>query len=185
MSMKIAAQRQTVAAIVAVLLLALPFLFAGIYLTTKYRWADTRLAELEPRYARLLGLDASRAELGRALTAATDSVSRYAYPASQDVSQAGNEAQQRVRDISTKAGLTLVSSQVMPAKTEGPFDRIPLMVRLEGDLPSLQASLVVLQAQSPVLNFEGFSVQTIGAVKPEVAQRLSIQLNLFVLRARS
>lgn len=183
--MKLRIKRQTLAAVLLAVIVVLPFLLAGAYLSSKYRWASDRLSELEPRYARMLGLDSSRAELSRALSASVDTVNRYAYPASQDVSQAGNEAQQRVRDISTKAGLTLVSSQVLPAKTEGAFDRIPMVVRLEGDLPALQAALVVLQAQSPVLNFEGFSVQTIGAVKAEVAQRLNIQLNLFVLRARS
>jgi general secretion pathway protein M len=181
---KININRQTVAAILLLVALSLPFVVAGAYLVSKYRWAGDRLAELEPRYARMTGLEASRAELSRALSGSVDVLGRYVYPASQDVSQAGNDAQTRVRDISTKAGLTLVSSQVLPARAEGPFDRIPLTVRLEGDLPAMQAALVVLLAQTPALNFEGFSVQTIGAVKPEVQQRLNIQFNLFVLRAR-
>lgn len=183
--MKSKANRQTVAGVILLVALSLPFIAVGAYLLSKYRWADERLAELEPRYARMLGLEASRAELSRALAGSVDVLGRYVYPVTQDVSQAGNDAQQRVRDISTKAGLTLVSSQVLPAKAEGAFDRIPLAVRLEGDLPAMQAALVVLLAQSPALNFEGFSVQTIGAVKPEVQPRLNIQFNLFVLRARS
>ena len=78
----------------------------------------------------------------------------------------------------------MVSSQVLPAKADGKFDRIPLTVRLEGELPALQAALTILAGQSPAIGFEGLSVQTIGAVKAEVPQRLNIQFNLFVLRAR-
>ena len=182
--MKISLQRRAVVAWLLAAAFLVPFVAAGAYLAAKHRWAGARLAEIEPRYARMLGIDASRAELGRALSESAETLGRYTYPSSQGASQAGNEAQQRVRDISTKAGLTLISSQVLPAKAEGLFDRIPLVVKLEGDLPSLQAALVVLSAQTPALNFEGFSVQTIGAVKPEVQQRLAVQFNLFVLRVR-
>lgn len=183
--MKLSSGRQNIAIAVLLAMFCLPFLAVGGYLITKNQWAKSRIAELEPRYARLKGLDSNRTELGRMLGDSVATIAQYAYPRTQDVSQAGNEAQQRVRDIATRAGLSLVSSQVLPAKVDGPFDRIPLVVRLEGELPQLQAALVVISSQSPTLNFESFSIQTIGAVKSEVQQRLAIQLNLFVLRARS
>ena len=183
--MKLAIDRRAVGAGLLGLLLLLPLLGAGAYLWSKHQWAGNRLAEIEPRYARLLGLEASTAELAQAQGAATAYLARYAYPSTLDAAQVGAEAQQRVRNIATVAGLTITSSQVLPAKTEGGFDRIPLVVRLEGELGALQAVLAVLASEKPVIHFEGMSVQTIGAVRSEVPQKLNLQFNLFVLRRRS
>jgi general secretion pathway protein M len=176
--------RERAAMAVLVLLLLLPVAGAALYLWSKHQWATDRLAEVEPRYARLLGLEASQAELAQAQRAAQTHLARFAYPASQDASQAGADAQQRVRSVATVAGLTLVSSQVLPAKAEGGFDRIPLAVRMEGEMSALQAVLVVLASEQPVIHFESMNLQTIGAVKAEVPARLGIQFNLFVLRKR-
>jgi len=183
--MKTPASRRSLATGLLVGLLLLPVFGAAAYLLHKHQWATERLAELEPRYARLLGLEASQAELAQAQRTAQAHLARFAYPSTRDVSQTGAEAQQRVRNIATIAGLTIVSSQVMPAKTEGQFDRIPLVVRLEGELGSLQAVLVVLASEAPIIHFDGMSIQTIGAVRPEVPQRLNIEFKLFVLRSRT
>jgi general secretion pathway protein M len=112
-------------------------------------------------------------------------LARHAYPSSQDVAQAGSDAQQRVRDIFAKAGLEVASTQVLPAKPVEGFDRIPLVLRVEGNLTALQSALMVLPSQSPSLFVEGFNVQVIGAFRPDAPQRLSMQVNLFVLRVRA
>lgn len=177
--------RHNLVLVLILLALLLPLALVGGYLFSKYQWAENAVAELGPRYARLLGLEASQPELKQALAQSAALLSRQVYPASQDVSQAGNDAQQRIRNIATRAGLSIMSSQVLPPKAEKQFDRVPLTVRLEGELPALQAALVVLAGESPAINFETLSVQTIGAVKPEVPQRLNIQFNLFILRAKS
>ena len=110
---------------------------------------------------------------------------QYVYPSGQEISQAGNDAQQRVRGVFSAAGLDVVSSQVLPPKVEQDFDRISISVRLEGELLGLQSALAVLPGMTPVVLVDGMSVQTIGLPKPDVPQRLAIQFNLSVLRARS
>jgi hypothetical protein len=50
---------------------------------------------------------------------------------------------------------------------------------------ALQSAMTVLPTLSPSMFVEGMSIQTTGAVKPDVPQRLSVQFNLFVLRQRS
>lgn len=178
------ASRQTLLLVLFALVLLLPLGVLGAYLVAKYNWAEAKLAELEPRYARLLGLEASKAKMAAAMAASTQLISRFVYPSTFDISQAGNDAQQRIRDITTSAGLSILSSQVLPPKSESRFDRVPLAVRLEGELPALQAALVVLSSQTPAINFESFAVQTYGAVRADVPQRLSIQFSAFVLRAK-
>ena len=171
----------------AMLLAAAALLLFGsavAYVVSKHYWARDRLAELEPRYARLIGIEASGAALDKALIERRGLLGRHAYAASQDVARAGSEAQQRARELFTKAGLEVSSTQVLPAKAVDGFDRIPVVIRVEGDLGALQGALVVLPVQSPSLFVESLNVQTSGMPKADVAQRLSVQINLFVLRAR-
>lgn len=154
----------------------------GLYIYQKHQWAQSRLNELEPRYARLKGLMASTAEIEQAQTQTQAILARYVYPAEQDASQVGNMAQQRVRDLFTAAGLQIVSSQVLPAKTDKGFDLIPLSVRAEGELIALQGGLVALSGQNPAILLKGVNVQTIGSVRADTPQRLGAQFELFVLR---
>ena len=154
------------------------------YAVSKHVWAQGQLAELEPRYARLIGLEASAAAVDAALTQRRALLARHAYLASDDVARAGSDAQQRAREAFSKAGLQVSSTQVLPAKAVEGFDRIPVVLRLEGDLTALQSALVVLPGQAPTLFMDAFNVQNTGMPRPEGAQRLSIQVNLFVLRVR-
>ena len=167
---------------ISVLILVLPLALAGWYVVQKHRWAQDRLRELEPRYARMLGMEVHTEDLEKARSEARGLLAQYTYPASRDVSQAGNDAQQRIRNTFSAAGLEIVSSQVLPAKSEKSFDRIPLSVRAEGELLGIQTALVGLSGQSPVILVDGFNIQTIGAVKADKPQRLGVQFNLSVLR---
>lgn len=154
------------------------------WLVTQHVWASERLAELEPRYARLVGIERSAAALDAALVQRRALLARHAYAQSADVARAGSDAQQRAREIFSKAGLEVSSTQVLPAKAVDGFDRIPVVIRVEGDLPALQGALVVLPAQAPTLFVEGLNIQTSGNARPDGSQRLAVQLNLFVLRGR-
>jgi general secretion pathway protein M len=145
---------------------------------------EERIETIEPRFARLAGLATDKGELAAAVAATKLAVSRHIYPASREASQAGNDAQQRARDVFSRAGLEVLSSQVMPAKPGKQFDRIPITVRVEGEFLVLQTALAAMPSLSPTLFVEGFNVQTIAGPKPDVP-RLVVQIDLFVLRARS
>lgn len=168
--------------IIVVVLLA-PVVLGGMYVTQKNRWARQQLSQLEPRYARLLGLRERADELKSLRAQSGKSFGQYVYAPSQDVSRAGNDAQQRVRDVFSAAGLDVMSIQVLPAKSEKNFDRIGIAVRLEGDLLGVQAALAAIPALTPIVLIDGMSLQTIGAFKPDRPQRLAVQLTLAVLRA--
>ena len=172
----------------AVVLLLLPFLWGGYYIAQKHGSVQTKLAELEPRYSRLLGLQAQRGELSDVLVQVQAARERYVYPAAQDATQAGNAAQQRVRDIFSSAGLQVISSQVLPPKSEKGFDRIPLTVSAEGEALALQSTLAVLSSQEPIIVINVLDVQLQGGLgNPNLKgePRLSVQFSLSVLRERS
>ena len=171
--------------VTTVLLVLLPLTGMGVYIAKKHYWAQARLAELEPRYVRLRGLDLQREEIDEALARALKIRSEYVYPSGQDIAQTGNAVQQKVRDLFTTAGLTVVSSQVLPAKDEKGFDRIPLSVRAEGELLAVDSALSVLNEQLPVMLLTDIEVRnqgTLQAMNEKIAPRLTLQLTLAVLR---
>lgn len=159
----------------------------ALLVAQKHRAAAQRLSDAEPRYSRMLGLQQQRADLDAALLKAKALRAQYVYPASEDAAQTGNAAQQRVRDIFSSAGLQIVSSQALPAKVEKGVERIPLSVRVEGDLLSLQSALAVISSQSPAIFLDDLDMhsQNFGNQKPPVATRLAIQFSLSVLREPS
>lgn len=160
------------------------FAGAGYYIHDKHQMAARRMAEMEPRHARLQGLQSSVSALQQAQSEAQGMVAQYVYPAESDANQIGNAAQQRVRNLFTTAGLQIVSSQVLPAKAEKNYDRVPLAVRAEGDLLALQGALAGLSGQTPAIMVRGMNVQTVGSVRADAPQRLAVQFDLFVLRGR-
>ena len=179
--------RRRLALLVTVLIAIAPVVALGVYVYEKYHDASTSLSQLEPRYARLRGLAAQEADLTLLLDHTRKAGEQYVYPASQDTAQAGNTAQQRIREILTAAGLQITSSQVLPAKPERGFERIPLSFRAEGELLALESALAVLSTQLPLVLIQDMEVQPIGGLQtfpPGVAPRLSVQFGFSVLRGQ-
>ena len=168
-----------------VLLLVLPVVGAGLYVWTLHQRVQTQLTDLEPRYARLAGLLERQAELKALGVQANKQLVRLVYPSNQDVTQAGNDAQQRIRSLFADSKLDIISIQVLPPKEEAKFDRIPINLRVEGDLAGIQDALLKLSTQSPLVLVDSVAVQTIGAVRPASTQRVGGQFNFYVLRVRS
>jgi len=169
-----------------VLVLLLPLAGAGIFVWIHHQRIENHLADLEPRYARLAGLLERQSDLKALAVQANDQLARLTYPAAQDVTQAGNDAQQRIRSLFTESKLDIISIQVLASpKEDAKFDRIPINLRVEGDLAGIQNALSSLARQTPMVMVDSLSLQTIGAVRPASIQRLGGQFNLSVLRVRS
>ena len=145
--------------------------------------AARQIETIEPRYARLLGLGSDKAALAVAATQVARDIERHAYPGSKDASQSGNDAQQRAREAFSKAGLDVISIQVLPPRVTPQFDRIPIAMRVEGELSTMQATLASLPGLSPSLFVEALTVQasntTTGA-----PPRVTAEMQLFALRLR-
>jgi general secretion pathway protein M len=180
--------RRHLALLLSFLLLAAPLVAVGFYVYEKHQAAAASLQQLEPRYARLKGLAAQEADITALLEQTQKAGEQYVYPAAQDSTQAGNAAQQRIREILTAAGLQISSSQALPSKVEKSFERIPLSVRAEGDLLALESALAVFSGQLPLILIQELDVQPIGGLQqslpPGVAPRLAVQFSFSVLKGQ-
>ena len=169
--------------LMAGMLLAMLVGAAG-YGITKYRWATDTLASVEPRHARLLGLQAAERQMAGIETQLKASLAHFAYPADGDSAQIGNAALQRVRDVATSRGMRVTSSQVMPAKEDGQFDRIGLILAIEGEWPQFQALAQELATQAPVIFSDNLHLTAQQVGMPGQVQTMVARVGLFVLKAR-
>lgn len=167
--------------LVAVVLAAMGW--AGWMVWTKHQYATARMADIEPRHARLAGILQRESEFTAEVAQVNQRLNELVYPSGVESQAAGTDAQQRVRQLFASAGLNLASSQMLEPKVEGSFDRIPMTVRLDGDLVALQTALNGLDTLRPVIWIDNMSVQT-GAIARDQAPRLNISFNLSVLRVR-
>ncbi|WP_287805139.1 type II secretion system protein GspM [Diaphorobacter sp.] len=175
-----------VALTIAIVLL--PLLWGGMYVWQKHTWVRDNLARIEPRHARLLGLEAQGSDLTGMLERAQAMRAQYVYPATQDDAQTGNLAQQKLRGIFASAGLQVISSQALPTKESKGFDRIPLSVRAEGDMLAVQSALAVLSSQQPAIFLNELNIQLVGGLNQantRVTPKLAVQFNFSVLRERT
>lgn len=171
---------------VLIVLLALaPLAGAGIFVWLRHQQYQASLAELEPRYARLLGLVKHRADLQTLGTQVSTAMAQRSYSASQDIAKAGNDAQQRIRSLFADNHLEVISIQVLPAKDEDQFNRITINLRVEGDLSAMQTALDKLTSLTPTVLVDSMALQTIGAVRPASVQNLGGQFTFSVFRVRA
>ncbi|KQO23974.1 hypothetical protein ASF11_22240 [Acidovorax sp. Leaf76] len=182
--------KDVVLVLASILLALVPLIAGGIYVYQKHQWARDLVAQMEPRYARLTGLELQKSEIEDVRKRVQQAQTEYVYPATMDVSQAGNAAQQHVREIFAAAGMQISSSQVLQPKDEKGYDRISLKVQAEGELLALQSVLTVLGSQKPVIIIDGVVIQLIGGLNvPSSAKqtpvRLTTQFSLSVLKDRT
>ena len=171
--------------LMTLLALLIPLLGSAYIVWGKHQNLQNILADIEPRHARLQGLIARSADFQVLAAQANAQLSVLTYPATQDITKAGNDAQQRIRGLFADNKLDIISIQVLPAKEAGQFDRITINLRVEGDLSAMQTALDKLSGQTPVVVLDSMTLRTIGAVRPASIQRLSGQFDFSVFRVRT
>ena len=158
--------------------------WAGWTVVSKYQQAATRLAEIEPRHARLAGLLQNKELLAQSQQALGANLTQFVHSAEQDPSQTANTALKRVRELAAARGLRVTSSQAAAPRDEQGFDRIGLNLRVEGDWPELVALLGDLAAQRPAIYT---ATQQFGVARTNARNEAQVvfgQLDLYVLKER-
>jgi general secretion pathway protein M len=158
---------------------------AGQYVVRKHLWAREAIDQIEPRYARLLGLRDTTQQLEDALKVARAAVSRLGHPADRDAAQVGNDLQQVLRRALQAAGLTVASSQVLSPRGEAGYERILVSVQGEGSLSGVQVALAALQTETPRIAIDSLLLQATGRVAEDGTPIVSCRLTVAVLRLQS
>ncbi|RRD68450.1 general secretion pathway protein GspM [Comamonadaceae bacterium OH2310_COT-174] len=165
------------------LLVLAALLAGGAYVVKKHLWAQQTLADIGPRYQRLLGITQSEAQMQQALQRSAQLLDAYTYPAERDTGQIGTDIQQKLRAAFSGTQMVIQSSQVLPEEEqEGHLLAIPVEVRMEGNLQSLRQGLVALSAQRPTIQIASISLQAGRKLSPYDPIQLIVQARFFVWR---
>lgn len=165
------------------LLVLAALLAGGAYVVKKHLWAQQTLADVGPRYQRLLGITQSEAQMQQALQRSSLLLDAYTYPAERDTGQIGTDIQQKLRAAFSGTQMVIQSSQVLPEEEqEGHLLAIPVEVRMEGNLQSLRQGLVALSAQRPTIQIASISLQAGRKLSPYDPIQLIVQARFFVWR---
>lgn len=151
---------------------------------SRYVDAESVLEEIEPRYARLLGLQKAEAPLKKVVLDAYASLRKWAYPADQDADKAGNDVQQRARHAAEVGGMTIVSSQVLAPRLEGGLKQVPVSLTLEGGLQGLQTTLAAMANDTPALFIDSLSMHSIEKGDPKAPQQVTVIMVVLSLQVQ-
>jgi len=169
--------------IAGALLLAL-LAWASWTVVAKYRQASAVLAEIEPRHARLAGLLQNQELLAQTDSALQANLIEHVGTAEEDPGQTGNAALQRVRELATARDLRISSSQAAAPRDEHGFDRIGLVLRIEGQWPQLVGFLRELVQQRPAIYTTNMQLAVQFGGMPGTSPVVLAQLDLYVLQER-
>jgi len=148
--------------------------------------AQAEIERIEPRLARLQGLIDYESQLREASAAVDSQVLELVYPATEDQATVSAELQTNVRDIFSKAGLSVSNSQVLPPREQGNFDYIALKLTVTGDLPALDEALAGIGTYLPLVLVESLDVyppRTARGKSDSQEQQITVNLQLLSLRA--
>lgn len=165
------------------LLLAL-LAWSSWFVVSRHQQAAAQLAAIDPRYARLTGLIQHKDEFAQMSQAVQANLQQFVYPAGQDAGQVGNNALQRVRELATARDLRISSSQAAAPRDEHGFDRIGLVLRIEGQWPQLVGFLRELVQQRPAIYTTTLQMAVQFGGMPGTAPAVLSQLDLYVLQER-
>lgn len=174
---------------VLLLVLLVPLVAAALWGYGKHRAWQNDLERLESLNARLSGMQQQQADIAQALQHMQQARSAFFYPADMQAEQAGNAALQSLRQVLTKAGMKVESSQVRIPQDAAPdgtapasdpasdyAQRIELLVSAEGGWLSLQLALAALRELHPVVSVERVHLSTrmrLQSANPAVEQAIN------------
>ncbi|MBA4742637.1 MAG: hypothetical protein H2060_08015 [Azoarcus sp.] len=163
-------------------MLVLILLFA-FELASRYRWASDTLEMIEPRYARLAGVQRAGDAIVKRRQDASEALARFAHAPDTEVPRIGTDLQQRIRRIAEEYDVRVSGSQIMPAREEGALMTISINASMDGEVGAIAELLASLEAEQPPVLVDSLRVQAPRARRRgDIENRVSVQSTLSVLR---
>lgn len=165
------------------LLLLLACLIAFmVELHGRYQWATSELDDIEPRYARLKGIEGVGGDIVAAVADAEQWLQAFAYPSGEDRARIGTELQQRIRQVGDTHGIGFAGSQILPVREEADFAIVSVRGTMEGEVPAFLAFMSELKELRPPVLFEGLVMQAPRQGRSgESGARVNVQASMYVM----
>lgn len=168
-------------------ILALLVVFAWLVLWNLHQANRRDIEDIEPRVARLLGLQQAAKTLAEQSRQADTLLVQLALPASLPTNQAATELMQRLRQIAEKSGLVMQGSQALPIVERGDHQLIPVSITAQGSIDGLVDLLANLQSVRPIIRIERLTVRPLRQRRKDGSpeQVLYFQIQASIARINS
>jgi len=146
---------------------------------------QSEIERLEPRIARMQGLQGYEAQLRVSAERVAKKTARLAYATTDDGTTVATSLQSTLRQILIDAGLSVTNSQVLQPREEGVFETVGLKLTVNGDLAGLDEALRAIAQYRPALLIESLDVLPVRVSrrrKDPAQQNVNATLQLFSLR---
>ena len=152
------------------------------------------IENVQPRTARLLGIEESAAELANAGERADLLLGEVAYLSADSAANAAS-MQLEIRELMTSAGMSIATSQILPAQQYEGYERLRLDITVEGNVNELDAALDELSSARPLVYIASARVKQyrgsgsnsyrrhVQSGNPNDPRKLTVRLELFSLGA--
>lgn len=144
--------------------------FVLIWLLSWWLATATQIKALEPRIAQTLGFIESEERVYAALAERDDLLLKMALPDTGDSGRGGAVLQERVRDLSTDSGLSVIGSEVLEPQALDNVIKLRLSAKVAGSPEAVTAFFLLLDEARPFLFVDSFTISAKARV-PERDRR--------------
>ena len=171
------------------LILALPLSLGLWWWWGKHQSWQNSLERQEAIYARLLGMQAQQDDIAQTLQQASRHSALYLYPAQDEPKANANDALQQLRSTLDRVGVQVSSSQVkvLPQDEALSYQRLELLLNLEGKWSDIQLALAALRDIRPLLWIDKVQINLktrLQSANNQVEQSLGVELVISLYKAR-
>jgi len=117
------------------------------------------IENITPRTARLLGFIQTEEQFAIAASGVKGVLGELAYSDGRDSAMTAASMQQKIREVMTAAGLSVLGSQVLRARQIDGFEQINLDITVEGNIGSLDEAVTNLGVLSPLVLVESVNIK--------------------------
>ena len=182
-------QQQHLLQTLLLLILALPLSLGLWWWWGKHQSWQNSLERQEAIYARLLGMQAQQDDIAQTLQQASRHSALYLYPAQDEQKANANDALQQLRSALDRVGVQVSSSQVkvLPQDEAFNYQRLELLLNLEGKWSDIQLALAALRDIRPLLWIDKVQINLktrLQSANNQVEQSLGVELVISIYKAR-
>ena len=192
MNMSIKADRPTIVVGCSLVVIALLVVYWILHFWLLRQDFADQIAAIQPRTARLLGMEKRFDQLEVANNEAGNLLRELAYPADKDSAMTAAALQQDIREVMAGAGFSISGSQILASRRTDGFDRLGLDITVVGNIDALDDALTELGMMRPLVFVEFVTIkpsrsrarrQPVAEKVPEGDPRkLTARFQLFSLR---
>ncbi|MBA4501005.1 type II secretion system protein GspM [Marinobacterium marinum] len=178
-------KRSEVILTAALLMVAVLVLMIGAAAVGSYQSYVAKIDRLEPRLARLKGLESVQARVLSAEEQMARHLDSLVYPAQQELSVVQANLQQTVRSLADRAEVSISGTQILNEAARGKQGRASVKLTATAAAEGVQRLLDGILSARPILLIERLEITPARVRRGDLTQNVQLELTVSTFKAAS